>query len=95
MMGVEAFAYHAKVDGIYYNFSGTQATVTYLYQINTSNSQAYTGDVVIPSSVTYNGTTYSVTSIESSAFYLCSSLTSVTIPNSVTSIGSSAFKDCI
>ncbi len=34
------------------------------------------------------------TSIESDAFYDCSSLTSITIPNSVTSIGSSAFKNC-
>ena len=34
------------------------------------------------------------TSIESYAFYDCSSLTSITIPNSVTSIGSSAFRNC-
>ena len=94
MMGIEAFAYDAKVDGIYYNFSGTQATVTYLYYQNTSNTQAYTGEVVIPSTVTYNGTTYSVTSIGGYAFDLCSNLTSVTIPNSVTSIGSYAFYNC-
>ena len=35
-----------------------------------------------------------MTSIEESTFYGCSSLTSVTIPNSVTSIGSYAFRDC-
>lgn len=35
-----------------------------------------------------------VTSIGSSAFYSCGSLTSVTIPNSVTSIGNQAFRAC-
>ena len=50
--------------------------------------------VVIPETVTYQGTTYSVTSIGESAFFYCSSLTSVTIPNSVTSIGDAAFYDC-
>jgi len=36
----------------------------------------------------------SVTSIGNSAFYNCSSLTSITIPASVTSIGRAAFYDC-
>ena len=48
----------------------------------------------IPETVTYEGTTYSVTSIGSSAFEYCSSLTSITIPNSVTSIGNRAFYYC-
>ena len=36
----------------------------------------------------------SVTSIDGGAFYYCTGLTSVTIPDSVTSIGSSAFSGC-
>ena len=36
----------------------------------------------------------SVTTIESDAFYYCSSLTSIDIPNSVTSIGNEAFYQC-
>ena len=58
------------------------------------SSSAISGSVVIPSTVTYNGTTYSVTSIGEWAFSCCSGLTSVTIPNSVIYIGSEAFSDC-
>ncbi len=56
----------------------------------------YTGltSAEIPEIVTYEGKTYSVTSISRSAFYGCSGLTSVTIPNSVTYIDGDAFANC-
>jgi hypothetical protein len=54
----------------------------------------YSGSVTIPSTVTYNGTIYSVTSIGWGAFAECESLTSVTIPNSVTRIRDLAFYGC-
>ena len=84
-----ASAYDAKVDGVYYNLieKAKLAEVT-------SGDTKYTGSVTIPESVTYNGVTYSVTSIGEKAFYTCSGLTSIVIPNSVTSIGSEAFEYC-
>lgn len=52
------------------------------------------GDIVIPSTVTYSGKTYTVTAIGRSAFLSCRNLLSVTIPNTVTSIGQQAFSYC-
>lgn len=96
-----AQAYDAEVDGIYYNFSYTYTevvtltlSVTHLSNNSSFNESAYTGAVVIPETVTYEGTTYRVTGIGSRAFRGCTGLTSITIPNSVTSIGSNAFDGC-
>ncbi|MCD8284786.1 MAG: leucine-rich repeat domain-containing protein, partial [Prevotellaceae bacterium] len=90
-----SFAYDAEVDGIYYNLNddGT-AEVTYIKYGSKNNSEAYTGSVEIPSSVKYEDTEYTVTSIGDGAFNHCSSLTSVKIPDSVTSIGIDAFYCC-
>ena len=52
------------------------------------------GNLQIPSEVNYNGNLYSVVALGSYAFYYCSELTSVEIPNSVTSIGNQAFDGC-
>ena len=88
-----ASAYDCQVDGIYYNLipKGNVAEVTYQKFENGFYHSDYSGDVVIPEKFTYEGVEYSVTSIGNYAFYGCTGLTSVTIPNSVTSIGNWAF----
>ena len=88
---IPSLAYDCKVDGIYYNLNNDDKTASVT---SSSINNKYVGIIIIPESITYSGTTYSVTSIGDFAFSLCSGLTSVTIGNSVTSIGGFAFNDC-
>lgn len=88
-----ASAHDFEVDGIYYNINGNEATVTYQGSYPTESDE-YSGDVVIPSTVSYNGTTYRVTAIGQSAFQECRNLTSIEIPNTVTTIGNYSFERC-
>lgn len=92
LLPANAIAYDFVVDGIYYNVNGTEATVTSKGSGYTSNT--YSGDVVIPATVNYNGNLYTVTAIGAHAFWFCNALTSIDLPNTITSIGSSAFWGC-
>lgn len=82
-----AFTGEAEIDGIKYYIitKGQTAEVRH---------KKYSGDIVIPSSIVYEGVNCSVVSIGERAFYGCGELTSVTIPNSVSSIGAFAFYEC-
>lgn len=86
---IPAHAYDYIVDGIYYNVNKSNRTAEV-----TKGDGKYKGSINIPESITYEGSSYSVTSIGKSAFRDCSGLTSVTIPNSVTSIGYGFFLGC-
>ena len=95
MVGLQAFANFdtstkIQVDDLYYYLDKDNSQA----QVTSMPSGKYTGNIVIPSSITHETKTYSVTSIGEGAFSLCSGLTSVTIPNSVTSIGKGAFYYC-
>ena len=103
IVGMKAFAYDIEVvntDGMTFFFdiinNGTELSVTNRGGTNVEmrRNPCYSGDVAIPPLVTYNGIEYKVTSIGDKAFFYCSGLTSITIPDGVTTIGSSAFGNC-
>lgn len=62
-------------------------------EVSNNGRPAY-GNLEIPSTVTYNNVTYTVTGIGSGAFYICDGLTAITIPNTVTYIDNKAFYYC-
>lgn len=63
LLPLVASADAVEIDGIYYNLDSTAKTAEV-----TSNPNKYTDDVVIPETVTFGGTGYSVTSIGICAF---------------------------
>ena len=89
-LALPASAYDFVKDGIYYNVSGTNAMVTY----KNENYNSYSGTVIIPSTVTNNGTTYNVVQINPSAFKNCTNLRRVVIPPSVKYLMNYAFQNC-
>lgn len=88
------WAYDFKVDGIFYSITSSTSPYTAAVTVETSSANSYSGTVTIPSTVTFNGISYSVTSIGTYAFYASVGLTSVSIPSSVTLIDSWAFLSC-
>ena len=85
-----------EIDGIWYNLTSEtqQAEVTFKGSSYDEYSEVYSGSINLPATVTYEGVDYSVTSIGEYAFFYCTRLTAITIPEGVTSIGSGAFQSC-
>ena len=78
---------YTVIDNIRYGIKNDEAMVK-------RQRYALEGDIEISQNINYKGKNYPVTSIGDSAFFYCSSLTSIEIPSSVTSIGDSAFYYC-
>lgn len=88
LLPMVASADAVEIDGIYYTLlSAEEAYVT-------KNPNSYTGNINIPSSISYDGVVYSVTGIEKETFYMNSKIVSVSIPSSIKKIGEYAFRMC-
>ena len=91
LIGQQALSYDFEVNGIYYGYDSNSQTA----YVTFDNSKKYTGDIIIPASISYNGRTISVTAIGKNAFRNCTELTSVIIPNTTLTIEEDAFYNCI
>ena len=78
-----------EIDGIAYNIN----LKTGLTEVTSNAFHPYSGDIVIPETIVYENTEYTVTGIGGGAFSQ-RNITSITFPNSITSIGPSAFSYC-
>ena len=90
LLSLPMMADEVEIGGINYELNTRTKKATVIAK----SSGRYSGKIAIPVSVKHDGITYSVTYIGHEAFYYCSGLTSVTIPNSVTEIGGRAFEGC-
>ena len=88
-LNASAYDYDFESDGLCYNILSEEDRT-----VEVTGYQKYSGDIEIPEKVICKSKTYTVTSIGDYALRECSSLTSVTIPNSVTYIGDYAFSEC-
>ncbi len=87
---VSLFAYDCEIDGIYYNrLSADELEVTYK-----NLSSSYTGDVIVPETVTYRDKVFKVTKISSFAFQGCKGLKSVSLPEGITDLPNYSFSGC-
>ena len=95
LLPASAAAYNFEEGGIYYNYCNNPGSSDYAVEVTSPPSAgSYTGTVIIPATVTHNGTTYSVISIGKDAFSWCKGLKNVVIPNSVITIRDDAFYAC-
>ena len=77
----------AVVDGVRYTLSGGSAAVA-------GYTEDIPADCVIPSAITVDGKSYTVTAIGESGLLNCAQLRTVTLPDTLTSIGGYAFSGC-
>jgi len=92
---LQVFSHDFELDGIFYNYNLDDGTATVTSEDEgVSNTRSYTGDMIIPNSVSINGRALKVTAIGNHAFWYCKNLKSIKLPETITTIGAEAFAEC-
>jgi hypothetical protein len=82
---------HFVFEGIHYYAPNRNASDV---EVESFGAEGYSGNIVIPATVSYSSKTYRVTKIGDRAFYKCTELTSITMPTSIVDVGDRAFAYC-
>ena len=88
LLSVEVFAYDFEVDGLYFNLTSLPNRTCKL----TSGSSKYSGSLIIPDSVNYEGLFFKVTELDPYAFN--SKITELSIPATITTIPKNTISEC-
>ena len=88
LMPMMAIAQTVDINGIYYNLDSENNSACVV-----ASPVGYSGQIIIPESINYDGTSYNVTKIKSEAF-LENDITTLDIAKNVETIELDAFKNC-
>lgn len=95
ILPLAACAESAIINGINYVLYPESKTASVAYWRDTGSILSiYSGDMVIPEEIEYNGDTYTVTGIYNDAFNRAYDLTSISLPKTILGIGQYAFAEC-
>ena len=95
LLPLTASADAVEIDGVYYNLIGKAKSAEVTQNPNMDEKTGrYSGDITLPSKVTYENVEYDVSAIGDYAFKGSYKLTSINIPNSINTIGKEAFQGC-
>lgn len=90
VIGTSAYAQSVLIDGLYYTLNSEAKTA----EVTIQNKEDVVGDIVINSSVTWEGTDYTVESTADYAFKECKQMTSIVLPGTLRRLGKSTFLNC-
>lgn len=91
LLAPAAQALQFEVNDITYTWGNLESSLI----VTSNQNQSLSGDIVIPSCINYEGTTYTVKAVDYEAFLGCIHITSLTLSEGVTSIGDYAFEGCL
>ena len=95
LLAVIAFLCSITAKAYSFEFDGVCYAITSENEVSVSaKGEKYSGDIVIPEIVNYDGKAFKVTSINTVAFEFCHELTSISIPKTIKAMYHHAFYGC-